>query len=164
MGSSTTCGTGDNCYLTYHGEDHIYEVTIPADGNWYFSLYNNVSEWEFSIYLGTSVCESDINCMENYCANGHYKLIAPELTAGKYDLTIDAHNISTCGEYTLDIDMMPPPCEDSYYTNGNPDYEDYIESCNDMEMGSEYYACDDFTITEDITLNTIKFICIASGV
>ena len=161
-GTSTTCDAGNNCFLNYHGEDHIYEVSIPTDGNWYFSLCNSESEWESTIYLGTSACDSDIYCTQNHCGNGHSTLIASGLVAGTYYLTVDANNSSTCGDYTLDIDMMPPPCEGAYYTNGDPDYVSHIESYNDVEMGNEYFACDDFTITEDITLDSIKFICAES--
>ncbi len=162
-GMSTTCGAGNDCYLQYEGEDQIYEVTIPTTGNWYFSLCNSASQWMSAVYLGASICENDINYIDADCGNGHHKLFVSGLEAGIYYLTIDSYSGFECGSYTLDIDRIPDPCEDSYYTNGGPNYEGAVESFRDTEYGGEYYACDDFTITEDITLQSVKFICAASN-
>ncbi len=157
-GTSSTCGAGNNCYLTYPGEDHIYEITVPTDGDWVFSFCNSESFWEFIAYIGTSICESDVSVSTYDCENGHKELIAYDLESGTYYLTIDCL-YEGCGEYTLDIYELPPPCEGAYYTNGDSDNEDGIAIYRGPEDEGVYFACDDFTIAEDITLETIKFIC-----
>ncbi len=155
-GTSTTCGAGDDCRIPYAGEDQLYEVTISTDGNWLFSLCNSQSEWESAITLGTSPCGWDIDLENQDCENWQSAGIAYGLDAGTYYLNIDASGIS-CGEYTLDILEIPGPCDNSYYTNGNPDYADAIASYRTSGETGVYYACDDFTITEDITLESINF-------
>jgi len=70
-GSNTTCGADNDCYLLGDGEDHIYEIEIPNDGNWVFSLCNSSQEWESYLYLGSSICQDDLGANEYACDNDH---------------------------------------------------------------------------------------------
>ena len=153
-GTNTTCGAGDDCYLTNMGEDHIYEVTIPTAGNWEFSLCNSTSSFESVLSLGTSVCATDLGTNTSGCNNGHADLKVYNLAAGTYYLTVDSRT-QNCGEYTLDIAILPTPCDGSYYSNGAIDN---INGVNDYRCDeADSYAADDFTISENVTLDSVKF-------
>jgi hypothetical protein len=158
-GTNTTCGAGDDCYMLHAGQDRVYEVTIPSEGNWIFSLCNSSSQWSSYLALGSSMCESDFGSNVSGCGM-HAKLTVYNLAAGVYYLLIGSQH-GECGDYILDINRQPYPCENSYYTNGDANMLGGLESYRD---GNTYkFAADDFTLTENITLDSIKFMCSASS-
>jgi hypothetical protein len=153
-GTNTTCGADDDCYFTYMGEDQIYEVTIPTADNWEFSLCNSQSSFESALSLGTSICGNDLGANTGGCENGHADLKIYNLPSGTYYLTVDSRT-QNCGEYTLDIRILPTPCDGSYYSNGAFDNVNGINDYRCDEASS--YAADDFTVAEAVILDSIKF-------
>jgi hypothetical protein len=153
--TGTTCDALNNCYRI-PGEDVTYEVTIPSDGDWVFSLCNSSTVWDSYLYLDTELCGSEMGSNDDGCGEdqGHAELTVQGLSAGTYFLTVDSRS-DTCGDYTLQIHPLPGPCDGSYYANGDADFSGVVGSYR----GSSYwaYSADDFTLTEDVTINTIKF-------
>jgi hypothetical protein len=154
-GTGNTCGAGEDCYLLHAGSDHIYQVTVLTEGNWVFSLCNSNSEWNSYLALGSSICESDLGWNSNGCGQ-HAKLPIYNLAPGVYYLTVGSQR-GSCGDYTLDIYREPFPCENSYNTNGDANLSGGIESYRSDNF--EKFGADDFSLTENVTLDSIKFIC-----
>jgi len=103
--TGTTCGAGDDCALRM-GEDHIYEINIPTDGNWIFSLCGTPSPWDTYMFLGTSCCSQDIGYNDDYC--GALSQITANVAAGTYYLDIEPYSNGYCGDYQLDVYEAPP--------------------------------------------------------
>ena len=115
-----TCGGADDCVL-HPSPEHIYQVVIPSDGAWVFSLCSSTVDWNTWLFLGTEPCMSDImqrGWPKESCPNssGLYEITA-SLEAGTYYLTIEGRSSTDCGSYQLDISQGPTPpwndhCED----------------------------------------------------
>ena len=127
-----TCGAGNDCSLR-PSEDQIWEVTIPYDGIWTFSLCNTASPWDSYIYLGTTACSGDLGSNDDGCAP--LSTIGPvTLTAGTYYLTVEGFSSINCGAYQLDI-TSPPPCVVTCPPNATPEgepdcYDGYVDNFN----------------------------------
>ncbi len=105
-----TCDGVSNCnLLDYNGPDVPYEVTIPFDGQWTFTLCNSPVVWDSYIALGSTLCSIDIaHGDQDACGDawGHDKFTA-ELYAGIYYLTVFSGLVNDCGPYQLDITGEP---------------------------------------------------------
>jgi hypothetical protein len=109
--TGNTYGAGNECgNLSY--EDHIWEITIPSNGNWTFTLCNT-SPYPyadlFDLYLGTDLCASDIATsalIYSQCP-GQLPYFTVPLTTGVYYLDVegDAGDF----EYQLDVYREPTP-------------------------------------------------------
>ncbi|MBN2541874.1 choice-of-anchor J domain-containing protein, partial [bacterium] len=100
----TTCGESNDCELQT-SEDHIYEVTIPNDGLWIFSLCG--SSYDTKLHVGTTCCSEDIGYNDDYDCGDDGLLdvqsqINADIVAGTYYVTIEGY-LEACGEYILDI-------------------------------------------------------------
>jgi hypothetical protein len=118
--TGNTCGALNDCTANA-GADYIYQVTIPSDAEWTFSLCNTPASWNSYMSLGTQACLSDITSNDDGCGtiNGLSKIVQT-LTTGTYYLTIDSpeadHNPPECGAYTLEITGRHLGCQ---YTPGD---------------------------------------------
>lgn len=94
----TTCGAVSNCAIRA-SEDHQYQVTIPSDGTWIFSLCN--SSYDTYIGVGTSLCGTEIGVNDDDC--GLQSSVTANITAGVYHVTVEAFSSTGCGDYILEI-------------------------------------------------------------
>ncbi len=127
--SNTTCGADDDCdVFGSDSEDHVYEVTIPEDGTWSFSLCD--STYDTMLALGITCCGDDIGYNDNsgQCP-GSQSYLKAALTAGIYYVTVDGA-FGTCGDYTLEIAWVPP-CEVECPPGATPE----IELCGENSNG-----------------------------
>jgi len=85
--SDNTNGAGDDCDVPDFpdGADHVYEVTVPNDGLWTFSLCG--SSFDTALQVGTSICGGEIGFNDDSC--GFQSRVVAELTAGVYYVTVD---------------------------------------------------------------------------
>jgi subtilisin-like proprotein convertase family protein len=99
-----TTGATDDCDVFFSdGADHIYEVTLPNDGLWTFTLCG--STFDTKIEVGTTCCSSDVGTNDDSdCGAGGtlQSTVTANLTAGTYFVTVDGFGGQT-GAYTLDI-------------------------------------------------------------
>ena len=100
-----TCGAVNDCGLGA-SEDHTYEVIIPTNGTWTFSLCDGSTTYDSYLYLGTTLCSSDIAINDDFC--GLQSEITADLVMGNYFLTVAGYS-SSCGVYALDIWEVIPP-------------------------------------------------------
>ena len=103
----STCDDYNGCSMQ-PSRDHTYEVIIPYDATWCFSLCR-AATWDTYLYLGTTLCGDELG--ENNDACGWQSEIAAELTAGAYFVAIEADGDS-CGEYALDVFELVGACCD----------------------------------------------------
>lgn len=104
-GASDTCGAGNDCPLR-PSEDQVWEVIIPTDGHWTFSLCGSATDWDSFMYLGTVCCDADLGFDDDTCdapVGLMSKIVMPSLTAGTYYVTIEGYNSTYCGAYTLTV-------------------------------------------------------------
>jgi hypothetical protein len=101
-----TCGAGNDC-AARTSEDHTYEVVIPNDGLWTFSLCGGEATWDTYMYLGSSLCGTDIAYNDDYCGLVSQITQVP-LTAGNYYVLVEAYS-TACGPYALDVWEYIPP-------------------------------------------------------
>ncbi|MBU0618155.1 MAG: hypothetical protein KKI02_10595 [Planctomycetes bacterium] len=97
----TTCGAGDDCALRA-GADHTYEVIIPTNGIWTFSLCGGVATWDTYMFLGSTLCSNDIAQNDDYCGLVS-EINSVPLYAGHYFIDIEPYGSTTCGNYALDV-------------------------------------------------------------
>ena len=95
----TTCGAGNDCPIRA-SEDHTYEVIIPTDGIWTFSLCR-VATWDTYMYLGSTLCGNEIAENDDYCGLVS-EINSIPLYAGNYFIDVEAYGTS-CGDYALDV-------------------------------------------------------------
>ena len=95
-----TCGEGSTC-ITRPSKDQMFDVKIPFDAEWSFSVYNVF--WDSWLYLGTDCCEGDIAINDDYSEYGVGSKITVRLEADTYYLLIEAEEEDECGTYILDI-------------------------------------------------------------
>ncbi len=121
--AGNTTGAGDDCDVTGgDGDDHIYEVTIPNDGEWVFSLCN--STYDTKLAIGTTCCSEDIGYNDDAaCAKGRalQSEVTATITAGTYFVTVDGYNGAT-GDYELYI-FWNQPCVVECPAGGTPEGE-----------------------------------------
>jgi|GEM_PF-3879429 len=99
----TTCGAGDDCALK-DTEDHTYEVAIPHDSDWTFSLCG--STFDTYMFLGTTLCGEEVGYNDDFC--GVQSELTVTITAGTY--YVDVEGYSDCGDYVLNVfDALAPP-------------------------------------------------------
>lgn len=113
-----TTGAGDDCDLRA-ANDHIYEITLPSDGTWTFSLCDpDPSAWDSFIFLGTDCCSDDIAFNDDGCASFGLSTITADLTAGTYYLTIEGFGNSDFGAYELEVSLPAAlsndECDDAF--------------------------------------------------
>jgi len=101
--SGDTCGAGYDCPLRPDTPEHIYQVTIPEDGTWVFSLCDGTTTWDTYMFLGTTCCDpgDEIASNDDFC--GLQSQITWDLEAGTYYCTIEGYCCDQCGFYTLDV-------------------------------------------------------------
>jgi hypothetical protein len=122
--SGTTCGAGNDCDLR-PSEEIIYEVNIPNDGTWVFSLCG--SDFDTYLYVGTHGCTADIGYNDDYC--GLQSQLEADITAGTYYVDIEAYSEYTCGNYVLTI-WERVPCDLECPPEGVPEDEPCGEDTN----------------------------------
>ncbi|MBN1756574.1 hypothetical protein JW877_10250, partial [bacterium] len=96
--NGSTCSAGDDCALR-STEDHIYQVTIPSDGSWKFSLCG--SSYDTYIFIGTTCCGQEIGYNDDDCGGTLQSSFTTTISAGTYYVTIEGY--SSCGSYILEI-------------------------------------------------------------
>jgi hypothetical protein len=96
----STCGAGDDCSPPsqyYDTEDHTYEVHIPFDAYWTFSLCGSLFDtW---LAVGTTLCGEEVGWNDDYC--GLQSELTAFITAGTY--FVDVESYIDCGDYILEI-------------------------------------------------------------
>ena len=93
-------GAGDDCQLDA-GEEHIYLVTIPNDGEWTFSLCDGGTDYDSYLNLYTGCCSGLIASNDDYCGLQSQIDCVP-LVAGTYYLMVEGYSLNV-GNYSLDI-------------------------------------------------------------
>ncbi len=161
--SGNTCGAGDDCALR-PSEDQLWEVTIPYNATWTFSLCNSSEMWDSYIYLDRNPCLGNLASNDNAC----YSLsrFTVPLNAGTYYLTIEGDDPTPCGAYTLDIFeyQAPPnddcanatnggtltPCSPIVFTGNNIGA---TAECPDILPLAEVWATFTLDISQDVTIS-----------
>jgi hypothetical protein len=149
-----TCGAGNDCHLL-PSEDQIFQVTIPNDGIWKFSLCNTLVWWDSYLTLGTTSCSNDIATNDDYCLP--LSEITTNLNAGTYFLTVEGWGTG-CGEYTLDItEVIPPPnpCDSSLYVNHVQPIAAAMASQCDPYYPFQAGCADDFILNESASIDQV---------
>ena len=162
--TGTTIGAGNDCDpdmasdMYGNAEDVMYEIIIPSNGTWEFSLVG--SDYDTYLFLGTSCCSMDIATDDNSGGN-LTSYISTNLIAGTYYLTIDGTNGST-GNYNLLVSREA--CEaPSIFNVTTPTYDTALFDWNDVndaiqyrfrirEVGSSNWIITDVTVSETINL------------
>ena len=106
--TGTTLGAGNSCFLR-PSEDATYEVVVPNDGIWTFSLCG--STYDTFLYLGTDCCSGDLASNDQFgCPDGSFNQssITQNITAGTYFVTIEGWQPTLAGDYTLTIVEQEP--------------------------------------------------------
>jgi hypothetical protein len=133
----TTVGQGDDCDWVSGSEDEQFEITIPYDGWWTFSLCEG-TDWDTVITLGAECCGFDWNndgvpdFDDNSCPAGFQSLLVYEtLPAGTYFLNLEDVNGTSGGAYRLIIDTpCILDCPDGAYVEAEPCGSDTNGGCN----------------------------------
>ncbi|MCK4871820.1 MAG: hypothetical protein KAS72_03750 [Phycisphaerales bacterium] len=128
----STCGAGDDCWLPDmdSAEDHEYEVAIPYDGYWRFSLCEGPT-FDTIMALGSTLCSDDLAFDDDDGCPGGMGLSAFNvyLTAADspYYLTVEGYSVEDCGEYQLVIEEGPEPlgCPENSVFSQPPVTEQY---------------------------------------
>ncbi|MBN2541281.1 hypothetical protein JXI42_00285 [bacterium] len=168
--NSNTCIGGDDCDMPgLDAEDLVYEVTLPCDGIWTFSLCG--SSYDTKMGLGTACCSYDIGYNDDFdCGiDSTQSQITDTLAAGIYYVTVDG-NDHACGEYTLEISRKPEvgdncdypltitlPADIPYLDSDQTTccrYNDYSSTCLGSYDGGEDIIYE-VTVTETITVDII---------
>ncbi|MBN2543782.1 hypothetical protein JXI42_13050, partial [bacterium] len=126
------CGESDDCDLQT-GPEHIYEVIIPADGDYAIStcLLDDFDTW---LGLGTDCCLADIAENDDSC--GLQSTIIVSLVADTYYVTVEG--IDTCGDYILEIwDTTTPDIAVCLTTDSWDAGTLNVSETNTMEDGDE---------------------------
>ncbi|MBN2543916.1 hypothetical protein JXI42_13745, partial [bacterium] len=106
--TGNTCGEVDDCDIDADdSEDFIYEVSIPCDGEWVFSLCG--SSYDTKLGVGTDCCLTDVGFNDDYC--DFQSELSVGITAGTYYVTVDGYS-GACGDYELDIYKLPNTGDD----------------------------------------------------
>ena len=105
-----TTASGDECPLNA-GDEHVYEVTLPNDGTWTFSLCG--SAYDTFIDVGTTCCGTEVGSNDDSC--GLQSSVTAVLTAGTYFVSVEGFS-SNVGAYTLDISKEVVSCADFVVT------------------------------------------------
>ncbi len=144
----STCGASDDCDVTgADAEDHVYEVFIPEDGTWVFSLCG--SGYNTKIAVGTACCSEDVgyNDDSDECPNSLHSRLQVYLTAGTYFVTVDGDS-GACGEYVLDIQLIPPcvvDCPAGGGTESEPCGDETNDGCDMLPDPAQFepLGCDE---------------------
>jgi hypothetical protein len=124
--AGTTCGAGDDCALR-DTEDIMYEVEIPNDGLWVFSLCG--SDYDTYMFVGTSCCGQEVGYNDDDC--GLQSQVEAYVTAGTYYVDIEGY--SSCGNYLLNVYESEPcvvECPPDSYIEQEPCGDDTNGGCN----------------------------------
>src|SRR3989304_378230 len=89
-----TCGAVNNC-TTLTSEDHVYQVSIPANGIWTFSLCSG-STYDTWLVVGTTLCGNNIGSNDDFC--GTQSEITTTITTGTYYVLVEGWG-GNCGSY-----------------------------------------------------------------
>jgi hypothetical protein len=130
-------GQGDSCNWVTGSEDEQFEVTIPNDGWWIFSLCEGTT-WDTVLVIGDECCGTDWNgdnvpdFDDNSCPTGLQSLyVVEDLPAGTYFLNLEDVSGQGGGEYTLVIDTpCIVECPDGAYVEAEPCGSDTNGGCN----------------------------------
>ncbi|MBT8486670.1 MAG: LamG domain-containing protein, partial [Phycisphaerae bacterium] len=96
--SGDTCTDGFDCDLE-SARDSRWQITIPADGSWTFSVCG--ASFDTVMFLGTTPCSEDVAASDDACDIASE--IQVDLTAGVYYLTLEGFSSDECGGYTLAV-------------------------------------------------------------
>jgi hypothetical protein len=129
--SHTTVGQGDDCPWVTGSEDEQFEITIPYDGWWIFSLCEGTT-WDTVITLGSECCGFDLGFDDNSCPTGFQSLMVFEtFPAGTYFLNLEDVSATNGGPYTFIIDTpCIVECPDGAYEEAEPCGSDTNGGCN----------------------------------
>lgn len=98
--SGTTVGACNDCSLR-PSKDRVYEVIIPCDGQYAFSMCNGAS-WDTYLYLRTAPCGgSSIAINDDFC--GLQSQIATSLSAGTYYIHVEGWSSSSQGAFNMSV-------------------------------------------------------------
>jgi hypothetical protein len=140
--NGNTCGAGNDCQLHADTEDIMYEIILPEDGLWTFSLCG--SDYDTYIFLGTDCCTQDIGYNDDYC--GLQSQLSVFLTAGHYFLTIEGYCCSECGNYLLNVYVQETceiTCPPGATQEPEPCGEDLDGGCNIVPPMFAPITCDE---------------------
>jgi hypothetical protein len=94
-----TCGAVNGC-SGMPSEEYVYEVTLPREGDWTFSLCG--SSFDTYLLVGTTPGGDEIGADDDGCPGLQSKLTA-NLPAGTYYATVEGWSRGSCGEYALNV-------------------------------------------------------------
>ncbi|MBT8486450.1 MAG: hypothetical protein KJO43_12785 [Phycisphaerae bacterium] len=128
----STCGNGNDCDLD-PSEDVQWEITVPVDGIYTFSLCD--AEYDSKLYLGSAGCLGDIAENDDFPGCETASVIENvELEAGTYFLTAEGFSAATCGDFELVVtlsDCFPLPDNPDAVEEGEADCEDeFVDTVN----------------------------------
>ena len=104
-GDTTT--DDDDCDLI-DGADARFEINLPFNGEWTFSLCG--SSFDTVLALGATCCTDDVGFNDDSC--GFQSEITANLEAGIYFVTIGGANAAASGPFTLTVStpcLLEPP-------------------------------------------------------
>jgi hypothetical protein len=140
-----TCDADDYC-TDHEGPDHVYQVAIPEDGIWTFSLCG--SAYDTYMYVGTTPCGQEVGYNDDYCSV--QSQLSADITAGIYYVDVEGYS-GACGDYVLNIwklEECDPNCPAGATPEGEPDcYDEYDDvtngGCNSTPYVFSPITCDE---------------------
>ncbi|MCF8244585.1 MAG: hypothetical protein K9J37_08495 [Saprospiraceae bacterium] len=117
-GTQTTCGTVNDyaagfapCVSSSYGggEDYVYQLTVTAAPVVYQFVLGGAATWKI-LSLHSDCPPAAANCLAgiaNSAGNGMFNYSFT--TNGTYYLIVDTWPTPTCGEFTVNIGLAPPP-------------------------------------------------------
>jgi hypothetical protein len=105
----STCSAGNDCPLS-SSQEHIYQVVIPTDGEWIFSLCG--ADFDTRIYVGSFSCTGNIAFNDDDC--GLSSEVTINITAGTYYVTVEGFDTEDCGNYQLSVEGLLVPSAPDY--------------------------------------------------
>jgi hypothetical protein len=141
--SDTTCDDDPICGLSGFAPDVQFEVTIPAEGDWTFSVCG--ASWDTLIAVGSIPCGADLALADDDCGDtGLQSEVTLALFPGVYYVTVTSAAIE-CGDFELTISSCPagaidegePVCFDGYADTFNGGCNSTIPVFSPIACGDE---------------------------
>lgn len=144
--SGSTAGANDDVDVTgLDGDDRVYAVDIPCDGDWKFSLCS--SGYDTKIEITDACGEAPLSGGYNDDACGVQSEVTMDgLAAGTYYVTVDGLN-GASGAYTLEVSNATPAaieCPDNVVLGNDAAsctaYVNYLPPWSDSSQAGNYYG------------------------
>ncbi|MCB9367337.1 MAG: hypothetical protein H6508_09170 [Calditrichaeota bacterium] len=139
--SGSTVGATNDCWIVGApnqsdslSPDQIWEIIIPTDGLYSFSMCTTSPVWDSYIFLTTECCGGTIvEQDDDGCgAVGETSAIpCTQLTAGTYYLVVEGWEETAVGDYTVEVICCPPCIVTCVDNEAEVECTDFFDGTND---------------------------------